>query len=412
MYDVIVLGARCAGAPTAMLLARQGYRVLLLDRATFPSDLPLSTHLIWQAGVARLQRWGLLADVQASHCPPLSTCPIDVGPFKLVGTPPPVDGVADAYSPRRIILDHILVNGAVAAGAELRQGFSVQELMFDGDRVTGVRGRLQNGASVNESAPLVIGADGMHSLVAHTVQAPEYNTRPPLQGTYFTYWRDVPMQGCEIYLRDYRAVYGWMTNDNLALIGVNWAIQDFQGARSNIAEQYFHVLEQCAPDLAARVAAGSRAERWLGGAVPNFCRQPYGPGWALVGDAGLHMDPCTAAGITNAFRDAELLVEAIDRGMAPEQSLQVTLSNYECARNAVALPIYEFTCQNAAFTPSPPDVVQLFQALQGNQAATDRFLGLFAQTVAVSDFFAPDNLQRIVSGERDVVPVDAPGTRR
>jgi flavin-dependent dehydrogenase len=127
MYDAIVIGARCAGSPTAMLLARKGYRVLLLDRSGFPSDT-LSTHYIHQPGIARLKRWGLLDALVASNAPPIRRLRFDVGPFVLEGAPPPADGVTDAYAPRRTVLDAILVERAVADGAELREHFSVQNL--------------------------------------------------------------------------------------------------------------------------------------------------------------------------------------------------------------------------------------------------------------------------------------------
>ena len=179
MYDAIVVGARCAGAPTAMLLARKGYRVLLVDRATFPSDLVLSTHFVWQPGIARLQRWGLLDNIRASHCPPIAFFHLDLGPFTLTGAPPPAEGVTTAYSPRRIVLDYALVEAAVAAGAELREGFAVQELLRDGDRVAGIRGRATGGKTVTEGARIVIGADGMHSLVARAVHAEAYHTTTP-----------------------------------------------------------------------------------------------------------------------------------------------------------------------------------------------------------------------------------------
>src|SRR5436853_4803192 len=151
MYDAIVVGARCAGSPTAMLLARKGYRVLLLDRASFPSDT-LSVHYIHQPGVACLARWGLLDRVIASNCPPVRRQRIDLGPFALVGSPPPVDGIAEGYAPRRTILDQILVEAAAAAGAEVRERFSVQELLMDGERVTGIRGHAAGGATVTEEA--------------------------------------------------------------------------------------------------------------------------------------------------------------------------------------------------------------------------------------------------------------------
>ena len=205
------------------------------------------------------------------------------------------------------------------------------------------------------------------------------------------------MDGLELYLREGRAVYGWRTNDDLSLIGVNWAINDFSEARADVEDHYWRVLDQCAPTLAERVRHGKREERWLSGAVRNFCRKPYGPGWALVGDAGWRMDPCTAAGITNAFRDASYLAEALDAGLSGRQPLGEALDGYEQQRDAATLPIYEFTCQNATFSPPSPEMAQLFAALHHNQEATDRFLGLFAQTVSVSAFFDPENVNRIMA---------------
>src|SRR5882757_5965714 len=123
-YDAIVIGARCGGSPTAMLLARRGYRVLLVDKATFPSDT-ISTHMIHPPGVAALARWGLLDAVRATGCPPISMYSFDFGPITIVGSPRATDGVAEAYCPRRIVLDELLVRAAAAAGAQLREAFTV-----------------------------------------------------------------------------------------------------------------------------------------------------------------------------------------------------------------------------------------------------------------------------------------------
>ncbi len=139
MYDAIVIGARCAGSSTAMLLARRGYRVLLVDRARFPSDT-LSTHYIHQPGVSRLERWGLRERVAATGCPPVTRLSLDFGPFTLSGSPPAVDGVTEGYAPRRFLLDPLLANAAIEAGVEFRDGFAVEALLRDGDQVTGLRG--------------------------------------------------------------------------------------------------------------------------------------------------------------------------------------------------------------------------------------------------------------------------------
>src|ERR1043165_10223676 len=156
MYDAIIVGARCAGSPLAMLLARKGYRVLLLDKASFPSDT-ISTHHIHQPGVAHLKRWGLLEKLRASNCPPTRQIKFDVGPFALTGSPVPADGVADAYAPRRRVLDKILVDAAVEVGAELRERFTVEELTTDGKSITGIRGRDAKGPNVTENAPIAVG---------------------------------------------------------------------------------------------------------------------------------------------------------------------------------------------------------------------------------------------------------------
>src|SRR4051812_8428643 len=159
-YDAIVVGARCAGSPTAMLLARKGYRVLLVDRATFPSDT-MSTHIVHPPGAAALKRWGLLDRLAATGCPPIDTYSFDFGAVTVSGAP----GTADSpvgYSPRRIVLDKILVDAAAEAGAEVREGFTVEEVISENGQVVGVRGHESGGGSVTESARVVVGADGLH----------------------------------------------------------------------------------------------------------------------------------------------------------------------------------------------------------------------------------------------------------
>jgi flavin-dependent dehydrogenase len=409
MYDVIVVGARCGGSPTAMLLARKGYRVLLLDRDTFPSD-HLSTHWIHQPGVARLARWGLRERLAATGCPPITTITMDLGPFALRGTPPPAGEVAEAYCPRRTVLDKLLVDAAVEAGAELREGFLVRDLVWEGDHVSGITGRSATGTTVTETAQMVIGADGLHSLVARQVAAPTYDTKPAFACAYYTYWSGVPLDGVEFYPREHRGFGAIPTHDGLTCIVVGWPQEEFPAFRADVERNYRKTLE-LAPAFAERVRQGRREERFAGTAeLVNFFRKPYGPGWALVGDAGYHKDPITAQGISDAFRDAELVAEAVDAGLSGQRPMEEAMADYEQRRNDAALPMYEFTCQLAKLEPPPPEMQHLHAALRGNQADTDRFMGVMTGTTPIPGFFAPENVGRIMAaaqGAGDNTPRDA-----
>jgi len=398
MYDAIIVGARCAGSPIAMLLARRGYKVLLLDRGTFPSDMPFSNHYVHQTGSARLKRWGLLDKLAATGCPPITTNHWNYGAFTLTGSPPPADrGVTEAYAPRRKALDPVLVAGAVAAGVELREGFSVQEVQFENDTVVGIRGRQKNGANVTERARITIGADGMFSLVARSVKAPEYNNKPPLEGSWYSYWSGVKMKGWHLWIRPQRVIFAYNTNDNLALIGVAFAAKDLPRVRTNVEHHHQQVIDEIAPDLAADMKKGRRESKFVGGAIPGYVRKPYGPGWALVGDAGYQKDPCTASGITDAFTSAELLAEAIDAGFSGRQPLEEALAAYEQRRNQSELPYYEMTSQLATLEPPPPETKQLLAALAENPEQRSRFFGVVAHTVPVTEFFAPENVRQIMA---------------
>ncbi len=356
MYDAIVVGARCAGSPTAMLLARQGHRVLLVERVAFPKDT-IHNHFIQHAGVVQLHRWGVLPAVVASNCPAIRSFITDFGDFPLREPVEQGDGVDAAYAPRRIVLDAILAEAAVGAGAELRERFSVHELIWDGDRVVGVRGRSRGGAMVSEHATIVIGADGARSIVAQEVQAPRYSEQPAYTYAYCSYFSDLAMGGIEVWIRPGRAYISFPTNDGLTCVAMQAPITGFRAFRSDIEGNFFRALDQV-PEWAERVRAGRRAERWYGTAdLENFFRRPYGPGWALVGDAGYHKDPILAQGISDAFRDAELLADAVDAGLTGRLGMAVALRDYEQRRNEIAAPAYEQNCAAAGLRPLPPQLL-------------------------------------------------------
>jgi len=399
MYDAIVVGARCAGSSTAMLLARKGYRVLLLDRDRFPSDMAMSTHLVHQRGTALLARWGLLEQIQATNCRPVTRCTIDLGAFTLAGVEPAVDGQAESFAPRRLLLDDILIRAATTSGAEMREGCQVEGLLNEEDRICGVRARTASGTVFSECARVVIGADGVCSRVASAVQSPEYNGKPALMGTAWMYWSGIPHDHLELHFRPYEAVYAFPTSDWCTLVGTSWSIERFRGARRDIERAYFDLLNRAAPLLADQIKSATRADDKIYlGSTRNFFRKAYGPGWALVGDAGYKKDPCTAQGITDAFYDADLLVKTLDAGLSDERPLAEALADYERQRDGWAIPFYELTCEMATFAPPPPEMMQIYEALRGNPDDTSRFIGLTTEAVSPTEFFAPENVKRILAG--------------
>jgi 2-polyprenyl-6-methoxyphenol hydroxylase-like FAD-dependent oxidoreductase len=395
MYDAIVVGARCSGSPTAMLLARRGHQVLLVDRATFPSDT-MSTHLIHPPGVAALRRWGLLDRLVATRCPPIGSYAYDFGPLTIRGS---ARADEPAYCPRRSVLDALLVEGAVQAGAELREGFTVEDILVEGGVVTGIRGRARGGAAVTERARIVIGADGRHSTVARTVRPEGYDEAPTFQAGYYAYFRDLPVDGAEVYVRsvDRRGWAAFPTHDDLTCVVVGWPRSQFEANRRDHAGHFMRSFE-LAPAFAERVRAATRATRFTGTAdLPGYFRRPFGPGWALVGDAGYHKDPITAWGISDAFRDADLASAAIDDAWNGRRDRDEALASWQRTRDEESRPMYGLTCQFARIEPPPPEMQQLLGAVARNPEASDDFVSVMAGTLAPPAFFAPDNVARIMT---------------
>jgi len=396
MYDAIVVGARCAGAPTAMLLARRGFEVLLVDRAAFPSDT-ISTHILWPHGAEILRRWGLLDRLAATAVPPICRhMKFDVGPFALCGTIPDANDGAGGFCPRRTILDSLLVNAAAEAGADVRESFTVDELLMTDGTVVGIRGRAM-GVPVEERARVVIGADGVNSIVARAVRAPEYDVRPVAACGYYSYFSGVAQDDLELFVRDHCAFGGAPTHDGLHLVMVNWPATLFPAVRADIEGHVTRALEM-APDFSARVGEGRREEKWHGTAgVPGFFRKPYGHGWVLVGDASYNRDPITAQGISDAFIDAERLAEALAATLSGNGAFADLLAAHESARNDRVRPMYEFTTRMAALDPAPPEMQALFAALRGNQDATNAFLSAITGAIPLSDFMSHENIGRIMA---------------
>jgi 2-polyprenyl-6-methoxyphenol hydroxylase-like FAD-dependent oxidoreductase len=377
-----------------MLLARRGYRVLLVDRAAFPSDT-ISTHIAHPRAIAALARWGLLDRLAATGCPPLDTYAYDFGPFTIEGAPG-TSASPVGYCPRRTVLDKLLLDAAIEAGVEVRQEFNVDDMLVEDGRVIGVRGSTGSGNPVNEYGRLVIGADGRNSIVAE--RAEKYNERPALLAIYYAYWSGLPMRGrFETYIRHKRGFAAAETNDGLTVIIVGWPRAEFADIKRDIEGNFMRTLE-LAPAFAERVRAAKRETRFAGAVTPNYFRAPFGPGWALAGDAGYIRDPITGQGILDAFRDAEDCAAAADAALSGRRSFEAAMGDYQRKRDADVMAMYDFTCMLAELEPPPPDLQRLLAAVSGNRQAMDQFAQINAGTLSPAVFFAPENVEAILSG--------------
>jgi flavin-dependent dehydrogenase len=371
-----------------MLLARQGFDVLLVDRARFPSEIPHG-HYIRTHGPPRLAAWRLLDRVLATGCPPITSITMDLGDFPLTGRDLVVDGVPVGVAPRRAALDQVLIDAAIEAGAEFRQAFPVRDLTFEAERVNGIRGPK----GMTEHARWVIGADGRNSGIAKRVRAPAYARHPTLACWYFSYWSGASSEGLELYRRDHRMVFAHPTNNQLLAVFVGWPIAELPSVRSDTEAQMIGVVDRV-PDLSQRIRAGQREERIYGAAqLPNFLRKPYGPGWALVGDAGCHKDPVRALGICDALRDAELLAESLTAALSGARSEQHALGEYERRRNDATMDDYEANLRAARFNPPAPEILQARAAARNHPHAAAQFClaweGRIPRTTSAAGLYEP-----------------------
>jgi flavin-dependent dehydrogenase len=375
-YDAIIVGARCAGASLAMLLARHGRRVLALDRAHFPSDT-VSTHFLWPRTTAALARWGLLDALAATGCPLIETVNMQAGSVAFRGRPEPVDGTAAMYCPRRTVLDKLLVDAAREAGAEVREGALVRDVIREGRRVVGVRGDR-----FEERAAVVVGADGMTSGIAEAVGAAMSPSHPSLTCGFYAYWSGVPTDGVEFYVRAGRDILVFPTHDGLTCVWVGRANEQWPAYRADIEGQYLSGLDAAVLD---RVQRGRRETPFKGThRLPNFYRDCAGAGWALVGDAAYHRDPLTGMGIGDAFLGAEVLAEAIDRGL--DSDLDAALKGYQETLRGKTAAVFEYTLMSAALKDPEPQA-RLNRAIAADPDLTQRFMNVLGGSASFRTLF-------------------------
>jgi 2-polyprenyl-6-methoxyphenol hydroxylase-like FAD-dependent oxidoreductase len=371
-YDVVVVGARCAGAATAMLLARHGLRVLVVDRGR-PGTDTLSTHALMWGGVLQLARWGVLPALDAAGTPVVRATSFHYGEETLRIPLAPRDGAPGLYAPRRYLLDAVLADAAAAAGAELLYGARVLELLVTRKgRVRGVLLEDAAGARRRVQAGLVVGADGLRSTVAGLVGAEAYRVGRHSSGVVYGYFAGLGEDGYHWHYSRARSSVGVIpTNGGLSCVFAAVSSRRFRDEIARDARAGLRsILAECAPPLGDKIARLEPAERLRGFAGElGFVRRSVGPGWALVGDAAYFKDPITAHGITDALRDAELLARAVASGS------ESALFAYPEARDAMALGLFEVTDEIASYEWDLAAVQRMHVVLSQEMKAEVREMG-------------------------------------
>ena len=344
-YDVVIAGARCAGASTAMLLAREGLRVLVVDPLKRGSDT-LSTHALMRGGVLQLHRWGLLDAIRSAGTPAIRKTTFHYGDEAIEVPIRPRDGVDALYAPRRTVLDVVLVDAALGAGAEVVHGQSVVDLLRGpAGRVCGAKIAGADGLVIEVAADLVVGADGVRSRVARIVEAELDYDVPDTTASIYGYWRELGLEGYHWFYEVGASVGAIPTNDGETCVFASLPPGRFEtGRRDGLEGLYRDVLAEVSKELAGRVTESEgpgKLKAFAG--TPGFLRRAAGPGWALVGDAGYFRDPITAHGITDALRDAELLTRAVLDGG------EGALTGYQGTRDELVQGLLDVTGRIASF---------------------------------------------------------------
>jgi flavin-dependent dehydrogenase len=344
-YDAVIVGARCAGAATALLLARSGAKVLVVDRQAYGSDT-LSTHALMRGAVLQLKRWGLVPEIIAAETPPIRATTFHYSTEAIRVAVKPEHGVEYLYAPRRTVLDRLLVDAARKAGADVRHGVSLSELQFASNgRVVGVSLKDVSGSCMTARADIVIGADGRQSTVAQLVNARAYVQGFNASGIVFGYYESLIQDGSHWYFAKNVAAGVIPTNAGHCVFAAVPAPRFFATFRGDVMCGFLQVLKANCPKLHADVERSTPIGRLRGfGGTQCYLRQCHGAGWALVGDAGYFKDPLTAHGITDALRDADLLSRAIISGGTH------ALETYQRDRDALSLPFMRITDAIASFS--------------------------------------------------------------
>jgi 2-polyprenyl-6-methoxyphenol hydroxylase-like FAD-dependent oxidoreductase len=410
-FDVIIVGGRVAGSTLASLLGAGGLSVLLLERATFPSDT-LSTHVIYGDSFGiweRIGAWGAIERIGSEKLWGISW--IRDGRPDIRGRFWPVRGHDYSLCIRRVLLDAVLfTNAAETAGVTAIQGARVTELLRDGSRVTGIRYEIPDGSGGSKrssaSARLVAGCDGRRSLVARSVGASQYVTEPPINFAFYTYvegvdpgpepepmfeiWESDPIGGTPMLAQCDAGI--WMAIVYLPQEG-------FDAFRSRKDDNFWKAMDSD-PRVGPRLRAGRQVKPIRGGGdFVNFIREPIGEGWVLVGDAGQHKDPIFGQGIGDAVRSAESLADRVLEAESTGADWSSALARFRIERDLDLVPNFQWMIQGKPAGLTEGDFGSIVDRLGDDAQQGERFINVFSHAVSGAEFFGRLNASRLLGGE-------------
>jgi len=379
-YDAVIIGARCAGAATALLLARSGAKVLLVDRQAYGSDT-MSTHALMRGAVVQLNRWGLIPDIAEAGTPAIRSTTFHYGDETVRVDIKAQHGVDYLLAPRRTVLDPLLVDAAWESGAKVRHGVALAGLQFaaSGGRVIGASLKDASGACMSVRSDIVIGADGRQSTVAQSVNAKAYVDGNNCSGVGFGYFEGLKSEGLHWHFARNAAAGVIPTNAGHCVFAAVPAARFAATFRGDVLRGFLQVLEMNSPRLRTEIDRARLIGRLRGfGGASSHLRQCHGAGWALVGDAGYFKDPLTAHGITDALRDAQLLSAAIIDGG------RRALEDYQNERDALSLPFLRITDAIASFSWDLNEVKQLHADMSAVMKAETDHVATLATTPSLA----------------------------
>ena len=356
-YDAVIVGARCAGAATAMLLARAGLDVLVIEQGARGADT-LSTLALMRAGVLQLSRWSVLDALKSAGTPRIEITTFHYGNDAVEIPIKPRDGVDALYAPRRTVLDPLLADAAASAGAQLAYRVRLRELLRDANgRVSGAL--VESGGRARRiSAEIVIGADGLASTVAKGVDAQPYRVGAHMSGVIYTLADGFHVDGYHWHYTPGASIGVIPTNHGQTLVFAATTHTRFlRELRFDLAAGFRTLVHETAPSLETALSTATLSPYRGFAGHPGFLRPAWGPGWALVGDAGYFKDPITAHGITDALRDAGSLARAVVSGT------EAALDEYQGVRDRLSLGLFSLTDEIASFAWDMPRLQSLHKSL-------------------------------------------------